>query len=197
MARINDNLLVRGARGRMGKQFMYKRHGEDTFITRMPAINKDLQPTDRQMEIRDLFAEAALYAQGAISDPELKKEYRKKAKPGRTAYNIAFRDFLKAPVVKSIETDSYTGVPASPIVIRAKDDFRVAEVKVRILTAAGVLVEEGNAVLNPIKRNKWIYTATQNNAALAGTKIQVTALDLPGNTGVLQAVFPGAPAQPL
>ena len=82
MARINDNLLVRGARGRMGKQFMYRRRGEDTFITRLPAINKDLVPTDRQLAIRELFAEAALYAKGAVTDPELKQEYRKKAKPG-------------------------------------------------------------------------------------------------------------------
>jgi hypothetical protein len=75
-------------------------------------------------------------------------------------------------------------------VISAKDDFRVAEVIVSIRTAAGLLVEEGNAVLNPVKRDKWIYTATQNNAALAGSKILVTARDLPGNAGVLEATLP-------
>jgi hypothetical protein len=174
---------------------MYKRRGEDTFITRMPSINKDLVPTDKQVQVRELFAEAAIYARGAISDPDLKKEYKKKAKPGRTAYNIAFRDFLKAPVVKSIDVGKYTGVPASTIVISAKDDFRVAEVIVSIRTAAGLLVEEGNAILNPVKRDTWIYTATQNNTALAGSMILVTARDLPGNAGVLEATLPGGTPQ--
>jgi hypothetical protein len=58
-------------------------------------------------------------------------------------------------------------------------------VTVSIRTAAGVLVEEGNAILNPLDRNKWIYTATQNNASLAGSIISATARDLPGNSGVL------------
>jgi hypothetical protein len=47
-------------------------------------------------------------------------------------------------------------------------------------------VEEGNAVLNPVKQNLWTYTATQNNATLAGCVITATALDLPGNTGSLE-----------
>ncbi|HEY1872514.1 MAG TPA: hypothetical protein VGG71_15725, partial [Chitinophagaceae bacterium] len=108
-----------------------------------------------------------------------------KAAPGSSAYNIAFRDFLKAPVVKKIDLSSYKGTTGSTIVITAKDDFRVAAVNVHIQTAAGVLVEEGNAILNPINRNQWIYTAVQNNATLAGSVINATAKDLPGNTGSL------------
>jgi hypothetical protein len=51
-------------------------------------------------------------------------------------------------------------------------------------------VEEGNAVLNPINRNQWIYTSTQNNTALAGTVIHAVARDLPGNEGVLEKTIP-------
>lgn len=186
MAKINKNLLVRGARGHMGKQFVYRKHGENTLMTRMPDFNENLQPTEAQVGIRELFAEAAAYAKGAITDPELKKEYQKKAKPGRTAYNIAFRDYLKAPVVQSINPDQYTGSPGSKVVISAKDDFRVSAVIVKIYTSEGVLVEEGGAILNPVNRNKWIYTATQNNAVLADSVIHVTAFDLPGNQGSLE-----------
>jgi hypothetical protein len=70
--------------------------------------------------------------------------------------------------------------------IAAVNDFRVAEVNVHIQTAASVLVEEGAAILNPINRNPWTYTAVQNNAALAGSVILATAKDLPGNTGSLE-----------
>lgn len=72
------------------------------------------------------------------------------------------------------------------IEIHAKDDFRVVTVSVIILLPTGVLLEEGNAVLNPINRNKWTYKATQVNNELAGSVIIATAYDLPGNSGSLE-----------
>src|SRR4249920_2130681 len=106
MANINANLLVQGARGNVGKQFVYRRHGKNTNIGRMPTINKDAVPSEKQSEKRELFAEAALYAQGAVASADLKKEYERKATPGLTAFNIAFRDFLKGPVVKKIDASN-------------------------------------------------------------------------------------------
>lgn len=190
MARINKNLLVRGARGNVGKQFVYRKHGNNTLITKMPDIDENLQPTEAQVVVRDLFAEAAAYAKGVIGDPDLKKEYEKKAKPGRTAYNMAFRDYLKAPEVTGIDPSLYIGAQGSRIIVSAKDDFRVAAVIIRIYTPTGVLLEEGPAILNPINRNKWIYIATQNNAVLAGSVIHATASDLPGNQGSLEITMP-------
>ncbi|MDP4262235.1 MAG: hypothetical protein Q8941_06860 [Bacteroidota bacterium] len=186
MAKINENPLVRGARGNFGKKYVYKKRGDDTHIARMPTVNKNAVATEKQVAVRDQFTSAALYAQGAISSPDLKKEYEKKATNGQTAFNVAFRDYLKAPVVKSIDTGKYNGTVGSTIVVKAKDDFRVKEVAVSIFSAAGALLEEGNAVLNPLDRNKWIYTATQANALLAGSKISASALDLPGNSGMLE-----------
>jgi hypothetical protein len=188
MAKINENLLVKGARGNVGKQYVYKKRGDSTHIARMPVINKNAVPTQEQSRMRDLFAAASLYAKGAVSSSDLKKEYQKKASGGRTAFNIAFRDFLKAPVVKEIDTGNYDGTPGSTIVVSARDDFRVAKVKVSIRTAAGSMVEEGDAILNPIDRNKWTYTAMQNNAP-PGSVVSATALDLPGNQGVLEKIL--------
>jgi hypothetical protein len=188
MAKINDNLLVKSARGNVGKQFVYKKRGNDTHIAKMPSVNKNAEVTARQTQIRELFSAAAVYAQGAILNPDLKREYQRKTTAGNTAYNVAFRDYLKAPVVKSIDTSSYKGVAGSIITISAKDDFRVIEVLVSIRTSNGDLVEEGNAILNPIDRNKWIYTATQNNASPDGSIVSATARDLPGNMGVLETV---------
>jgi hypothetical protein len=185
MANINENLLVRGARGNVGKQFVYRTRGKNTSIARMPTIDKNLVATEKQVQKRDLFAAAAVYAKGALESADLKKEYEKKASSGITAFNVAFRDYLKAPVVKKIDAANYKGVVGSTISVNAKDDFRVADVKVSIHTSAGVLVEEGAAVLNTINRNLWTYTATQVNAALTGSIIKATATDVPGNTGSL------------
>jgi hypothetical protein len=186
MANVNENLLVRGARGNVGKQFVYRKHGDNTTIVRMPSVNKDAVPTAKQAQNRELFAEAAVYAQGVMSSADLKKEYDKKATPGRTAFNIAFRDYLKPPVVKKIDVSNYKGTVGSVIVINAKDDFRVALVKVSIHSSSGVLVEEGSAILDPVKRSLWNYTATQNNATPTGSVISATATDLPGNTSSLE-----------
>lgn len=186
MANIDENLLVQGARGQVGKQIVYRKHGNKTTISRMPKLNPELEPTEAQVQKRESFSDAADYAKGVLSTPDLKKEYEKKAAPGQTAYNLAFRDFLKAPVVKQIDATAYNGTPGSIIVVKAKDDFRVAGVKLSIRTAAGAVVEQGDAVLNPVRRNLWNYTATQNNATLAGCVISATAVDLPGNTGSLE-----------
>jgi len=186
MSKITDNLLVKGARGNVGKQFVYKKRGKNTHIAKMPSINKNLEPTAGQFEVRELFAEASLYAKGAMSSPELKKEYEKKAVDGQTAFNVAFRDYLKAPVVKSINTENYNGTIGSGIVVIARDDFRVAAVMVSIRDAAGVLIEEGDAILNPIDRNKWNYTTVLANPSPAGCTVNATAFDVPGNKGILE-----------
>jgi hypothetical protein len=185
MANVNENLLVRGARGNVGKQFVYRKHGDNTTIARMPTVNKDAVPTEKQAANRESFADAATYAQGVMSSADLKKEYEKKATPGTTAFNIAFRDYLKAPVVNKIDISNYNGTVGSVVVVKAKDDFRVAQVKVSIHSSTGTLVEEGNAILNPVKRTLWNYVTTQNNSNLPGTIISATATDLPGNTGSL------------
>lgn len=190
MAIIKDNLLVKGARGNVGKQFVYRKHGNNTTIARMPRINENAESTEEQLEKRELFTSAVMYAQGAIQSAELKKEYQKKAPPGKTAYNMALRDFLKAPVVKKINTEKYNGTPGSTIIIHAKDDFRVVAVKVSIYVAStGGLLEEGNATLAPINREQWIYTASQQYAEKEPLKIVATATDVPGNQAVLEIML--------
>ena len=185
MSKITNNLLVNGARGNVGKQFVYKKRGKNTHIARMPTIDENAVPTENQVKVRDRFAEASLFAKGAIASPDLKGEYERKAPAGKTAFNMAFKDYLKAPVVKSINPGTYTGLAGSLISITAKDDFRVAEVLVSIRTATGELVEEGKATLNPINLNLWIYTTVKANPSFAGGSISATAKDIPGNEGKL------------
>lgn len=190
MSNISKNLLVKGAKGKVGDQFVYKTRGKKTFITSLPTINPNTVATEEQVRVRELFGEASLFAKGAITNPELKAAYQQKKGAGQTAYNIAFRDFIKAPEVKLIDVSAYTGLAGSPIVVTAKDDFRVASVKVSILSAAGELIEEGLAILNPINRNKWIYSTVRENASLNGCIIRAIAKDIPENTGSLELVMP-------
>lgn len=189
MAKVGENLLVAKSRGNVGKQFVYKKRGNNTHIARMPTVDKNAVATEKQEKVRDLFASASLYAQGAMTSPELKKLYQKKATDGSTAFNVAFKDYTKPPRVKSIDTAKYTGNPGSEIVVVARDDFRLKDVMVSIYNAAGELVETGNAILNPINRNKWVYTATVLHNALPGTKITALVRDIPENEARLEVVL--------
>lgn len=81
MANINENLLVPGARENVGKQFVYRKKGNNNHIARMPSKKTGVVATEKQLEKRELFSSAALYAKGAISSAELKKEYEKKQLP--------------------------------------------------------------------------------------------------------------------
>ncbi|RPD38261.1 hypothetical protein [Chitinophaga barathri] len=186
MADISKNLLVKGARGNVGKQFVYRKHGDDTIITLMPVFDPDAPSSEEQQETRNRFAAATCFARNILQSADYKKAYRKKATKGKTAHNIAIRDFLRPPVVKKIRTADYNGMPGSSIIIHAKDDFRVAAVKVSIFNADGTLLEEGHAFLSPVNLLTWTYTATQTNAVPVGSLIRAVASDIPGNTAALE-----------
>jgi lipopolysaccharide export system protein LptA len=78
------------------------------------------------------------------------------------------------------------------IVIYA-DEFKIKTMKVVILTAAGVVLEQGNAVLRSSIEDEfelgWVYKITTQNDALAGTKITVTVTDRPGREAVKEVVI--------
>lgn len=190
MSNITSNQLVKGARGKLGDQFVYRTRGKKTFITVLPTINPNIKSSARQQAGREHFGEAAVYAKGAIANPELKAAYGKKLSSGVTAFNIALRDYLIAPKVKRINASHYTGRTGSQIIIKAKDDFRVTSVHVSIHSATGDLIEEGAATINPLNPKKWIYTTSRENPVPSGCTIRATARDIPENTGSLDLVLP-------
>src|SRR5690606_22989189 len=100
--------------------------GDDTHLVAMPKYDPDRLPTEKQEAVRNTFGNAVAYAKWAIADPDLKPIYDAKAGRGKSAYNIAIRDFAKAPAVTLLNVQEYTGAPGSLIIVQAKDDVRVA-----------------------------------------------------------------------
>src|ERR1700754_843042 len=115
MSNVSENLLVREARGNVGKQFVYRKRGTKTHIVKMPKVNKNRLATEDEVKRRKLFSSAALYAKGAMLSPPLKKEYQKKTDGDNTAFNIAMRDYIKPPEVSFIDLDTYNGTVGSTI----------------------------------------------------------------------------------
>ena len=182
-----ENDLVSGSSGRFGKRLIYRRRGDKTIIAGRPLRRKNPN-TLLQQAVREKFAEGIIYANGVVAEDETKTVYQAKVQGNQTAYNLAIRDFCKAPKITRCTIDKYTGQPGDKITIRAVDDFKVESVMLVIKDSADSIIEEGAAILSGNKAD-WIYTATVVNPALTGTKLIVSAADIPGNVTTQEVVL--------
>lgn len=170
MALVKDNILLQLVRGTLGKQVtIYERNGQIIMAKKRGKSKK--KPTKKQLEARYRMQIASALAVALLEDPELKAYYKSKAGPGQNAYNMAVKDAYHSPEIQQIRLEEET------VIVTAANEFRVAEVEVRVLDAAGKIQERGPAVL---ARNgvDWHYKVT---SLPAGGKIIVLAVDLPGN----------------
>ena len=187
MAKQKNNIIMRSTRGMVGGQIVFKRRAGKGYVSAAPEVNENRKPTEKQLAVQEKFKTSTAYAQLAIKDAGLKKAYKAAALRGQTAYNVAFQDASYAPKVIALFTDGYTGVIGNTLVVRATDNFKVAIVKVSIRNANGELIEEGPAELST--GDLWIYTVTQSNFNINGTKIKATAFDMPENEGSLEVTL--------
>lgn len=183
MAKQKDNIIMRHARGMIGRQIVFKRRAGIGYIAAAPVVKQGRQPTRRQKAVQDKFKACVGYAKLAIAEPALKMAYELKAARTQSAFNVAFRDAQYAPKVESLITNYYTGAIGSVIVARAIDDFKVNSVKITISNCNDDLIEEGPATQNA--DGLWTYSATRSNPNICGTKIKVSAYDIPENEGTL------------
>ena len=169
MAIVKDNILMQLVRGTLGKHFIvYERNGQIIMaVKRGPSKKK---PTQKQLEARQKMTIASARAQVLMADPEIKAYYESMAGPGQNAYNMAVKDAYRSPEVQNIRLEN------EEVVVTAKNEFRVAEVEVKVIDAEGVITESGQAVLGR-NRVDWYYKAT---ALPAGGKVIVVAENLPG-----------------
>jgi len=169
MAIVKDNILMQLVRGTLGKQFtIYERNGQIIMaVKRGPSKKK---PTQKQLEARHRMTIASARAQRLMADPEIKAYYESLAGPGQNAYNMAVKDAYHSPEVQNIRLEG------EDVVVTAKNEFRVAEVEVKVIDAEGVIIERGQAVLGR-NRVHWYYKTT---ALPAGGKVVVVAENLPG-----------------
>jgi hypothetical protein len=184
------NVLLQGIRGKLGDKVYRVMRGK-TFVQAAPVYNKNRTPSRKELEIRARFTNAIAFARKAMVTWKLREHYEKakKANRGMTAFGLAVRNAMENPVVLHIDTRGYTGLPRSEILIRVDDSVKVMEVTVSIITADGILVEQGAAnapVKNPYD---WVYKTRAVNHELKGCKVIVVAKNLPGNEGVKESVI--------
>lgn len=187
MARQKNNIIMRSTRGMVGGQIVFKRRAGLGYVSAAPEVNENRKPTDGQLVVQGRFKKNTEYAQLAMKNLELKAAYKAAALRNQSSYNVAFQDAAYPPVVTSLLVNGYVGIAGNQIVVHAKDNFKVNNVKVTIYDAEGALVEEGAAIANP-DGISWSYTVTTPNANFIGSKIKASAFDIPENEGTLEVI---------
>lgn len=94
MAKLHSQSIIKGLKGQIGKQLVFKQYGKKTVVTRYPDMSK-VVPSELQLKNQDRFAVAVAHARAINNDPLLKAAYAKNLKKGKTVYQAALREFLK------------------------------------------------------------------------------------------------------
>jgi formiminotetrahydrofolate cyclodeaminase len=181
----SDNLILKDSSGSLGKMVTITKKKSGTIQLGKHRGESTTKPTEKQLEIQSRFKNAIIYGKAVMNNPELKAQYEAAAKKDQSAYNVAVRDAFKAPKIQSINTALYTGEIGSKITIRAIDDFKVASVRVKITNGAGVVIEQGEAVLQANGLD-WVYAVSVENNEVQESRIEVKAADLPANETVME-----------
>lgn len=175
MAKVRNNIFVRGLSGSVGDQFVVKQDKSGrTIISNVPTFNENRTFSESQLGQQEKFREAVEYAKEA----KTQQVYVDKAEDtSRTPYNVAMADFFHAPEILELDVAAWHGEVGQVIRIKAMDDVQVTQVNVVITSSTGTVLEQGAAVQSD--NRWWNYTTTA--AAAENPRVVVTARDLPGN----------------
>ncbi len=181
MAKVDNNIFIRGLTGSLGDQFILRKgKAGTTIITAKRSSNANREFSATQLAHQEAFREAIAYAKSSM-DQEV---YITKAEgTNMTPFNAAVADWFNKPQVLEINIEAWTGALGQVIRVRAKDDTRVANVKVQITDTDGTVLEAGEAV--QAEGLWWAYTTQTTVTNPVAATINATAYDLPGNSHML------------
>ena len=166
MAKVVNNIFVRGLSGQVGGQFVIRRLKDGrTIVCKSPDFS-GRKLSESQQEHHGRVKKAAAYARSASRSNPI---YAQLAEGTMlNAYNVAVRDWFRPPVIHRL------GRYGAAIRIWATDDVQVAGVTVFVKDEKGEILERGKAVQG--RGDWWEYVPS------AMGRVLVEARDLPGNT---------------
>lgn len=181
MARIHYHTAIKAIRGRIGGLVCRQWQG-GTYVTVRPTSGRRVRGA-AEAATNDRFKEAVAAARHA--PPEMIARYDERARQeGRSRFSIRTRDYLVPPRISAVFAGCYAGRVGDPVLVIARDDFEVKEVRVTLRRGDGTVVESGLAARVPGD----VFRYDASTAVPAGTALQVevTACDWPGNTAAWQ-----------
>ena len=95
MARVKNNILLKGLSGALNKQVVFKTRNKKTFMSRYPDMSK-VVPCEKQVKEKSRFARAVEYAQSVLADPKKRLEVAARTPSGKFIYHQAIKDYMES-----------------------------------------------------------------------------------------------------
>ncbi|WP_295121229.1 hypothetical protein [uncultured Chitinophaga sp.] len=181
MKQKNFNFISTGASGLYLDQVVLKNKDGKVTMAKPPK-KRTGDPHPNTLAAQQRMQRAFVYGELVLTNPLKKAIYEDAVGSRKNIYKLAVTDFLNAPQIRAVDNIDYTGSPDGRLMVLATDDVKVASVTFELFDASGTLIESGPAM--PMERSGWWYTATKDNPSLTGTRVVISATDLPGNTTV-------------
>ena len=181
MSNSRENVITRRLHGKFADQVVFRTRNGKSVTADVPKWSGK-KPAASQVQVRDKFKLASIWAKTILTNPDMLAAYTAKATDGKTPYVVALTDYLKPPRISEISTSDYNGHAGDVIRVAAFDDFQVKDVRLRIMDANGNLLEEGACQPDSFGMY-WLYNATSEVPVLTGVQITAIARDNPGHTG--------------
>lgn len=168
MAKVEDNMVVRGLSGKIGDLVFQHMPDGNTYVRARPNFSHR-KFSKGQKGHQSRFQEAVAYARDAAKTQPI---YAKLAAGTiMSAYNFALSDWFNPPMIHKIERKGEL------IRVEASDNVMVAKVLVTVVDEAGKVVEKKEAVkMDPSTGSGW----WEVNLVGEG-KVLSEAWDLAGN----------------
>lgn len=175
MAKVRNNVVIRGLSGSFGEQMVIKMDKAGrTIVSNKPEFDENREFTPAQQAQQERFRDARVYAKDA---KDLAVYIQKAEGTPRSAANIAMADWFHPPEIKEIDISDWHGQIGQTIRVQAIDDVQVKQVKVMITDENDVILEQGMAMVE--EGGWWTYRTTA--AATGNPAVLVSAEDLPGH----------------
>lgn len=181
MAKVQNNIFVRGLSGSLGDQFVVRKgKAGNTVISNKPVFSPEREFNPTQLAHQNAFRQAIAYAKTAKDNVI----YVNKAQgTAMNSYNVAVQDWFNELEVLEIDASGWTGEIGQSIRVMAQDEIHVAKVHVLISDGNGTVFEEGDAV--QADGLWWVYTTKTLVAMTPAPTVVASAHDLPGNSAEL------------
>jgi hypothetical protein len=164
MAKVGDNIVMGGTRGKVGNLVFRLMPNGETWVSRnYDFSNRKFSKAQKAHQSR--FQQAVSYARDAAKKYPIYAQLAKGTV--KSPYNWALSDWFNPPVIDLIERKD------GRIRVRATDNVMVTKVQVSVLDEEGKVIEKGEGIKG--KGDWWDYVPR------AEGKILAEAWDLAGN----------------
>lgn len=130
------------------------------------------------------------YVKGVLGEPAIKEVYAAEARNRhmRTC-DLVMSDFLKDPVIASVDATNYRGGVDDWLLVLTGDDFKVIRLQVVVRNVSGERLEEGFGVpAQGSTARVWIYSAQNELPTGQSLLIEITAVDRCGHSTTMRVI---------